>query len=192
MPKPSVPGVERRTSVDELVGLEGGGEKAEEEPGCRERPLSADAPGHEVGVEGKGHRPPVALGVGVAEAPHHRAEVSDEGVGDLGGCSGDYRVPSADHGGALERPVPDQGTDAQALGTLLHAVESWEPVDVDQEGGVGEAELHQRDQALTPGQDLRLVTVPGEEVAGFLSSRWARVRESRRVHRTNPRPGKTQ
>ena len=78
-----------------------------------------------------------------------------------------FRVALADAGAHHERSV---GVDRPQGG---------DPADVDEARRAGEAERHQRDEALATGENLGVVTVLGEEVEGLVDG--VGRRRSRRV-----------
>ena len=92
-----------------------------------------------------------------------RPEVAHERVGDLRRGVRDRRIAAPDHVGCGQRVVTDQRPDVQLAVALLDAVESRDPVDVDQMRRRGEPKLHHRDQALPAGEHLGVLAVRGEE-----------------------------
>ncbi len=97
------------------------------------------------------------------ERASDRPQVADEGVGNQRGRVAEHAVATAEKLGAFAGLVPDERADPQAVALVTELVEPRYTVDVDDDARRGEAKLHQRDQALTPGQDLRLVPVAVEQ-----------------------------
>ena len=59
-------------------------------------------------------------------------------------------------------------------------------VHVDQHLGPGEPEVQERHQALSPSQDLRAISMLGEQGHGFVGGAGRLVLEGRRLHRGLP------
>jgi hypothetical protein len=78
--------------------------------------------------------------------------------------------------------VTDQRADAQTAVFLREGVQPRDRVDVDERLRSSEPELHQWDQALAPGEDLRLAVISVEELTGFLEGGWSEVLEPGGVH----------
>ncbi len=81
---------------------------------------------------------------------------------------------------ADERPDPEEPVG------LFDGVEAGDPIDVDQARRGGETELHQRDQALTTGENLGVFSVFCEELKRFLERVGPVVLERCREHLVNP------
>jgi hypothetical protein len=67
------------------------------------------------------------------------------------------------------------------VGIGLVVAQPGDSVDVDQHLGRGEAQLHHRDQALTPGQHLGVAAAFGEKGTGFLDRSGGLVAKSRGI-----------
>ena len=65
-------------------------------------------------------------------------------------------------------------------------VELGDAVDIDEMGGSGESEVHQGDQALSPGEDAALLTQRGEDGVGFIQARGQVIDKRRRFHAPLP------
>ena len=93
--------------------------------------------------------------------------------------------------------VPAERADPEAaVGVLLVVVEAGQVVDVDEQLGAGEPELHQRHQALAAGQDLGLAVALLEQRDRLLEAAGHLVAEPGRVHvrasrRAVPAPSRT-
>ena len=87
----------------------------------------------------------------------------------------------------LEGHVANHRSDPERVAVLGQVVELVERVDVDQNRGTGQAEVHGRDQALAAGQDLGLVAVLAQvsyrfgHGAGLVVVEWSRLHEGRSV-----------
>src|SRR5207237_6643154 len=62
------------------------------------------------------------------------------------------------------------------------------PIDVQDNRRARQTEVEQRDQALTAGEDLRLVAVARQELEGLVERSWGMVRERRRLHAVRREP----
>ncbi len=71
---------------------------------------------------------------------------------------------------------------------LVELVEPGDAVEVDERARRGEAQLHQGDEALASGQDLRLVPVALEDRKRLVQARRGEVLETGRVHPVPPSP----
>lgn len=64
----------------------------------------------------------------------------------------------------LDPGVPHQRADPNAIGMVLDVRVAIEPVDVDQDGGTGEAHVQRRHEALAAGEQLCVCPVAREEL----------------------------
>ena len=116
-----------------------------------------------VGVERHHDGGQLGGGVGMGQAAAERAPVADLRVGDVGHGGGQQGRDLRHLRAALETALAGHGADLEPaavgadVGQLGHAVE------VDQRGGLRQAEVHRRDQALAAGEELAVVGVFGEE-----------------------------
>ena len=88
----------------------------------------------------------------------------------------------------LARLVAHQRADVQRAVLLLELAELGDAVDVDERPRRGEAELHQRDQALPAGEDLRVFAVLLEQGQRLVEGRRREVVEAGWVHEPPPNP----
>src|SRR5262245_53659437 len=167
---------------DHLVLLERGRERALEELLDRNRPRSRRGAGFDVGPDREHDRAPVGLRVGVCERAANRAEVAHDRVGDLRGCRAESAEPAAEQLRALARLVTDERAHAETAVLLCEGVQTGNRVDVDKRPWGRESELHQWDQTLAPGEDLRLAVESVEELTDFLEGRWSEVLEPGGIH----------
>ena len=104
-------------------------------------------------------------GVGLAQRAADRAAVAHDGVGDdLLGVA-EERVAPRQQVGLEQVDVPRQRPDADLAGVLADVGQLGELVDVDQVLGVGQPQLHHRQQAVAAGDDARLGAVLAEAPA---------------------------
>jgi len=85
---------------------------------------------------------------------------------------------------ALKPRIPTKSNIIVGMGeTFDEVVETLDAIDVDQGPRGGEAELHERNEALAASQGLGLVAVALEDRKRLVEGRWSVVLERRRVHR---------
>ncbi len=112
-------------------------------------------------------------------ASAERPPVPDLGVGDVRHHLRQQRRALGHQLASLHNPLPGHGSDPHSAGdrsassSLLPSLAAvpnlvpggsnegqlLDPVQVDEDGGPGEPEVHGRDEALTPGQSFRIPTV---------------------------------
>ena len=166
-----------------LVVGEDGLERAGHELVGGDRAAPARALDHHDAAEGHHHRSPVALRVGVAQRADQRAAGADDRVGDQRRRGGHRGLAAGQDRGPLQSGMAAQRTDVEgAVGVDAVVVEIREVVDVDQQLGRGEAQLHQRHQALPPCQHLGLTSAGAQQADGVLEGSGTLVAEPRRVH----------
>jgi hypothetical protein len=98
----------------------------------------------------------------------------------------DQRPVLGDQRRRLGRGLARHRPDPQRPAAPPHVAQAADPVDVDQVLGVREAEVQQRDQALTAGQDLAVLTVLGQQAQGLVEIAGIVVLERRRLHGSLP------
>ena len=76
--------------------------------------------------------------------------------------------------------------DGDVVAVLADVGKVGEPADVDEHGGLGEAQLHQRQQAVPTGEELGVVTVLASEAHRFLGARRSDVVERCGDHCPSP------
>ena len=92
------------------------------------------------------------------------------------------RQPPPDDVRALQRVLSREGADGHARLQRPHVGQLGHAVDVHQHLGPGQAEIQERDQALSARQDLRPVPVLGEQADGLVDLVGRDVLEARRLH----------
>ena len=110
------------------------------------------------------------------------AEVAHDRVGDLRRRIAERPVTPAQEVGTLAVPVPYQSADSKPTVPHGEPVEAPAAIDVDHGPRRGEAELHERDQALASGEDLGLVAVALKDRERLVEIRRREVLEGGRVH----------
>ena len=146
----------------QLVGLERRGEGRGEELRAGDGAPSSPAGCDHIGAEGKHHRRQLGGGIRVGEVAPDRPAVPDRQVADEMTRLGYDGQSRAHRGVALQRVLAGEGPDGQAAVGGPHVGQLGESVDVDDDLGLREPEVHQRDETLAPGEDLGAVTVLGE------------------------------
>src|SRR5213594_291333 len=143
---------------EDLVGLERGRERAGEERCDGDPALALRACGDDLGAEREHRRGVVVGGIAVGEVAAERGEVAHEGIrDDLAGVV-EQGIAGADEVGLLQLRFAREGTDPKKAVRLADERKSGNAVDVDEVPGAGQAELHERDEALASGEDLGLLT----------------------------------
>ena len=120
-------------------------------------PLAVLARDHDRGLERGADGREVLGGVGLREGAADRAAVADHGVGDHVLGVGEERIPLGQQLGLEELAVARHRSDPDLAVLLVYVGEALDLVDVDQVLGVGEPQLHHRQQAVAAGDEHRLV-----------------------------------
>jgi hypothetical protein len=109
----------------------------------------------------------------VAQRADQGPQVAHEGIGDQRSGRPQRAVARTDELGTLDVGSAHQASNSKAGDRLVfrQRVQSRDAVDVDEERGRGEAKLHEGDQALAPGEHLRLLAVLRQQREGFFYGR---------------------
>ena len=91
------------------------------------------------------------------------ASVTDLRVADVAGRMSEQRGVLFEDGAVLNVHVASHGADGDHVAVFTDVGQIAETAYIDQHGGLGEAELHQRQQAVTASDELCLVTVLTDE-----------------------------
>ena len=166
----------------ELLRLQGGGEDPGEELIGRHRTATALPAERQLGLQRHHHRRQLGGGIGVRQAPAHGAAMTDRQVADQATGLGDDRQLPPDRAGPLERVLSRQRADGQTRVHRPDVRQLGDAVHVDQDLGLGEPEVQERHQALSPGQDLGAIPMLGEQGHGFVGGAGRLVLEGRRFH----------
>jgi hypothetical protein len=172
---------------DELVGLERGRVRPEEELPGGDRAAPSPRRGDHARVEGERARRQLRGGVGVGEAAAEGAAVPDRLVADVRGGAREERGVLGDDRGLRELAVQRERAEAQHA--LLHgdAAQDLEPPDVDERRRPGEAHVHDRDEALAAGDGTRLAGPRREQAQRLVEAGRAQVLERLGLHGDLPR-----
>ncbi len=108
------------------------------------------------GLECHENRRPVAAGVGFRQRTADRTPIAHLHVGDSGGAIVDDGYRGGDRR-SLNLCMPRQRAETQRAVLLLDVRGARNKVQIHEVPRVGIAELHQRDEALAPGQQLGIV-----------------------------------
>src|SRR5712691_2529955 len=171
---------------EDLVGLERGRERAGEERRDGEPALARRARGEDLGAEREHRRGVVVGGIAVGEVAAERGQVSHEGIRDDLARVVEQGVAGADEVGLLQLRFAREGTDPEKAVRLADERESGDAVDVDEVPGAGQAELHERDEALTSGEDFGILTELCEQSRRLGDRTWRVIVKSGRNHRGGP------
>ena len=126
----------------------------------RDRALAAGSSHHEVSVEGEEHRGKVGGRVAVRDGAADGAAVANLRVADLPRGVGDDGALLAQERARRDVVVAGQRADRDPIAVVLDVREVGEPSDVDEKGRLGEAQLHERQQRVPAGQQLRVLALP--------------------------------
>src|SRR5262249_8105043 len=107
---------------DQLIRLQRGHERAEEELVDRDRPLAVGAAYYEPGPQRQQRRAPVALWIGVRDRPGDCAEVAHDRIGDQRRSSSERAVLALQQIRVLAGLVADERADAQRAVLLRERV----------------------------------------------------------------------
>ena len=164
---------------EDLAGLYIGGEHVHKEAARRNRAGSVCAGDVEFGIQGEDCGGPVCGGIGVDQAAADGAPVTDLHVADL--CGG-FRQKGAlafEAPGAFNGIVRTQRADVdRAVVGDPDTAETADPAEVDDDGRVGKAEFHERNQAVPTGEDFGVIPVLFEEAQGLFERFGGMVVES--------------
>ena len=166
----------------ELGRREGRGQLGQEEVPGRDGPLARRPAGRQARLEAQRHGRQLGRRVGVAQAAADGPAVPDLEVPDPRERVGqERRVPGGERAplhGALSGHRPD----GEAAGPDPDVRQLRDAVEVDQPLGRGEAHVQERDEALAPGEELRLVAVLRELGDGLVDRADGRVLEDGGLH----------
>ena len=110
------------------------------------------------------------------------AAVAHLRVSDLAGHMGEQRRVTLQHIADLKVAVAGQGPDGDVAAVLPDIGQLGQPADVDQHGGRRQAQLHERQQRVAAGQQLGVLSVPGQPADGIVDGRRPLVVEGRGDH----------
>src|SRR6266511_3806873 len=92
------------------------------------------------------------------------------------------RLPPMVDGGELDRALARHGAEPDLAVVLADVGEARDRVQVDERRGPGEAEVHERHEALAAGQELGAAAVAREERDRLLDGLGSVIVEPRRFH----------
>ncbi len=104
----------------------------------------------------------------ISRLPDDRAPVPDLGVADLPGGVGEQRQVAAEQAGRGQVGVSAQRAHRDMTAVVADVAEVTEPADVDQGLRHGQAQLHQREQRMPAGQELRAVAALGRQLKSLI------------------------
>src|SRR5439155_6016582 len=168
---------------EQLGRLQHGGNRPPEELARRHRALAALRLQHERRVKHQHDRRHVRSGVGMGEPAADRADVPHLQVADALRHLGDQWVSVPQQLRFEQLAVRGPGADAQPRARRLDSLELGQVPDVDQPARLSEPELEERQQAVPPGDELRVLADRLERLGDALR---AHVIEGSRNHRPPP------
>ena len=119
-------------------------------------------------VQGQDHRGQVGRGVAVGQRAADRAAVPDLRVADLAGGVREQRQLAGQHVGGGDVVVAGERADREVAAVVADVAELAEPADVDQGLRHRQPQLHQREQRVPAGQELRVFAALGRQVQGLV------------------------
>jgi len=120
--------------------------------------------------------------VGVAHRADQSPAVADQRIGDPVRRLGKERRGSRQLLAALDVGVSREGADDNVTVVAFDGVQAADPGDVHEHLRPGEAELEQRDEALTTGHDLGRVATFFEDGQRLVEGRWSAIVEGGGKH----------
>ena len=145
--------------VEYLVGREGRGQQVDEEVVDTQRAVLAGAAGDETRVEGYRHRGQVARRVGVGKAAADGAHVAHLRIGHRGRRLGQHGRPRRHQVRRLKLGVGGHRAYGKAAVLFANVGHVAYSAQVDDNLRLGQAQLHQRNEAVAAGQQLGVLTV---------------------------------
>ena len=145
----------------QFVRLQRRFEQALEELGRGDLPVPGWPAGDQRGVQGQDDRGQVGRGIAVRQRAADRAAVPDLRVADLAGRVRQQRDGLGQQRGVLQVAVPGQRADRDVPGRVADVAQLAQPGHIDEHLGLGQPQLHQRQQRVAAGQELGLVAVLG-------------------------------
>src|SRR4051794_24008406 len=167
----------------DLGRFDRGLERVEEEVACRDLAAPGLTPADDRGVAGDEDRGPIGGGIGMGDRAADRAPVPDLRVTDRGGHVVGQRGVGHDDVGLVGLAVGRASADAQLVVGLDDPVEAGHVTQVDEERGLSESQLDQRDEAVTAGEQLRLAFPVREDPERLVEVPWTDVVELAGNHR---------
>ena len=123
----------------------------------------------------------------MGEAPSEGAAVSNRHVADLRSRLGKQRTGTRDRRCALDVAVADERSDREPGVALFQLVEAADPVQVDENPGLGQPEVEERAQALAAGERPRVAAEACEQPERLLDALRSVVVERVRLQPIVPR-----
>ena len=139
-------------------------------------------------ARGEEHRRPVGRRVGVGARAADRAPVADLRIADPAGRVDEERVARPDRRVFEDLAMGGPAADPEVVVGLDDPVEPVDVADVDEEAGLGQTQLEQRQEAVAAGQDLGLALAFGQDPQRVVETGWSDVVELTRDHPSSSRP----
>src|SRR3972149_3634922 len=184
-PGPNRPGRDPNFNKN-LLRLEGSGEKSLEEVVHLDGALALGPLRYQFGPQGDDGGRVVGGGVGVGQAPADRPHGPALRSADRAGGRAQERALLLQERRGLHGVVGRQRPDGDGPAVLLDSGEPRNLSEIDEGLGLGQAELHHGEQAVTAGQDFRVILEPAQEGDRLLDAGWAVVIELGRIHGDPP------
>src|SRR4051794_25113678 len=158
-------------------------ERVEEEVACRDLAAPGLTPADDRGVAGDEDGGPIGGGIGVGHRATDRPPVADLRITDRRGHVVEQRVVVDDDVELVDLAVRRASADAEVVVRLHDPVEAGHVTQVDEERGLSESELDQRDEAVTAGEQLCLAFPVRQDPEGLVEVPWTDVIELAGNHR---------
>ena len=169
-----------------LVGRQRGLQETLEEVACGNLAGAVGALGDIRRAERQRRRRKVGGRIAVRNGPADRAAVAHLRVADVTGGVGQQRDVLGEHRTGLDVHVAGQCADGDVVAGIADVRQVTDAADVDQHTWLGEAQLHQRQQAVPAGEELGVVTMFADETDGLFGRTGADVVEGGGNHVVAP------
>ena len=149
-------------NFEKLIRFDGRRVVRREHLASRNRSCAPRTPRDDRRVQGEHSSRQLRGWIGVGEASADSASIADVDMPDLADSRGQQRPALSDDGRALDRPLPGHGAEGQSTILNLQKRQLGHSVQVDQMRGPGQAEIHERHEALPASERLRFVAQLGQ------------------------------
>ena len=166
---------------EDLLPLERGLERADEELHGRDRPFPTRSTRDEIGVEREQDGRQVGGRIAMRDRAADRASVTHLRIADQRSGLRDHRTMLREHRVARELSVPCERTDRDPIAVLTDVTQLVEASDVDEQRGTRDAQAHGGNERVPAGEKLR-VLVAAEQGNGLIDRLRPLVVEGRGNH----------
>src|SRR5690348_1955684 len=153
-----------------LAGLKCGGEQLYKKLVCFDDAFAFCAHGDDLSVECDDGGWPIGCGIGMGEASADSPFVAHLHVSEMAGGFRQQRTETAQQIRALDLEMRGGCADADLSAFFANVGKVLDAADVDEDRGLHQAQLHRREQAVSTGQQLGIIFMPGQERDGFVEA----------------------